>query len=544
MKNLFSFDLYKEGFKKVRILGTCFLIAMVLLNLAGALISEKRGGVDGSVTAVEYTVLSILLVAFVPVLTYSAFSFINNRAASDFYHALPQKRNCVFLSFMAAVVTWIVLLVFAGNLTSYLCWELIKGAHVPFSVAASTFLCYGTMSLVFSACTVLGMMFAGTPTSAVFATNVLIWAPPFLAYFFQVWVERFYPQVAQWHSVFNHVGYSQFMPIRILFSEDGFAIDFGLLLNLLAAAVLIVLACRAYANRKSESATHSVVGKAPRHIIRGAFPFLLLLAAFNRLYEAKGYKWNADGLYLGAVVCAAAALLLFFLYELNSTASMKRTLRAMPWFLTVVAAVAVFVGGAFLTSLCFDLTDPDGAEDIECVTVTCEDYYSRKYSGITVCALLDFPITDEGVISSVYKDFTATEGDYNRSLYCDVKMELRNGLTIWRRVRVTESSALEEYVNASHEIGKREYPIPTREINKNEDAQLWETFKAEYDTLTYGQRKAAAEGGKEGYRTYYVDFKAIYSGYDPGITLRYYVYPENMPKTYKMLKEKEPYLYD
>ena len=57
-----------------------------------------------------------LLIA--PLLTFRIFFFLNSRKGSDFYHAVPQNRLCLYGSFLAAVWTYLALLVFGSSLIS------------------------------------------------------------------------------------------------------------------------------------------------------------------------------------------------------------------------------------------------------------------------------------------------------------------------------------------------------------------------------------------------------------------------------------------
>ena len=109
MKNIFSPKLYLQGLRKVRTLGIAMAIVMIALNAWIPLthLNEHRTAnpLDGainvqSVEAGQFAPFGLLFLIFVPLLVYNMFSYLNERKSSDFFHALPQKRSCIYISFM------------------------------------------------------------------------------------------------------------------------------------------------------------------------------------------------------------------------------------------------------------------------------------------------------------------------------------------------------------------------------------------------------------------------------------------------------------
>ena len=104
MKNIFSVKLYLQGLRKVRTLGVAMAIVMIALNAWIPLmsISEYTYLIDETTIVIEpvemgmFAPFSLLFLIFAPLLVYNMFSYLNERRASDFFHALPQKRICVY----------------------------------------------------------------------------------------------------------------------------------------------------------------------------------------------------------------------------------------------------------------------------------------------------------------------------------------------------------------------------------------------------------------------------------------------------------------
>ena len=106
MKNIFSYKLYLQGLRKIRTAGVAMAVIIIVLNAWIPIQCISRGGYRGSMTDVDAGMLApfgFLLMFFAPLLVYNMFSFLNERKGSDFFHSLPQKRICTYLSFMSAV---------------------------------------------------------------------------------------------------------------------------------------------------------------------------------------------------------------------------------------------------------------------------------------------------------------------------------------------------------------------------------------------------------------------------------------------------------
>lgn len=114
MKNkIFDRTLYFEGIRQNRIIGiitTIIFAVLTSLNPIGDFVSSfySKGNIEtwSFVAACYILFATIYLVA--PMMTLHVFGFLNKRNTSDFYHAIPQSRKCIYLSFSASVVTWIV----------------------------------------------------------------------------------------------------------------------------------------------------------------------------------------------------------------------------------------------------------------------------------------------------------------------------------------------------------------------------------------------------------------------------------------------------
>ena len=119
----FSLRLLWEGFQQCKMIGIFSAVIVVL----GAVLEPVAQAISLSSSphytkvvyeawAINVTLLVVLLAA--PLMTLMLFHFLDNRAASDLYHALPHKRITLYLSYAGAVLLWVVLLLVLGTLAS------------------------------------------------------------------------------------------------------------------------------------------------------------------------------------------------------------------------------------------------------------------------------------------------------------------------------------------------------------------------------------------------------------------------------------------
>ena len=126
MKNrIFSAGVYRESMRRMLRAGS--ILGIVLLLGAVFYPITMHASASETVFATAFSLLPFMILVptvGAPVLAWIAFSFLRHRNTSDFYHALPVARRCLYCSVAAALCTWLVLLtavpIGAGWLTIYL----------------------------------------------------------------------------------------------------------------------------------------------------------------------------------------------------------------------------------------------------------------------------------------------------------------------------------------------------------------------------------------------------------------------------------------
>ena len=358
MKNIFSPKLYLQGLRKVRTLGIAMAIVMIALNAWIPLthLNEHRTAnpLDGainvqSVEAGQFAPFGLLFIIFVPLLVYNMFSYLNERKASDFFHALPQKRICVYISFMSAMLTWVTSVLLFSTMINSVLWSMAEDYAVTVDVIVSTTLGFFILALVMAGFMALAMMLTGTAVA-----NCLVFLLFFLfirafGMFFLYGLEDITPMFNSMHSWLRIFKWDFFLPLGIFIEvADSGSTNYAfgnaemLIYWFIVAILLWIAAGIAYCLRKSESATKSAPNKIMQNIYRigVTFPFMML-GAFLFI--------TGEGLYL-LLLCMLVAFLVWVIFELLTTKKVKNVLRSLPLFLIPVLMTVGFVASLYGTS--------------------------------------------------------------------------------------------------------------------------------------------------------------------------------------------------
>ena len=139
--SLFSFSLMWEGFRQCQMIGIFALVLVVLgavLTPAGYAINAAGDPYFIRQVLKVYAVNPVLFLAApaAPLMTLVLFHFLNSRAASDLYHALPHKRITLYLSYAASILAWVLLLLVVGTVSSLIACAAV---HKYITVLYSTF---------------------------------------------------------------------------------------------------------------------------------------------------------------------------------------------------------------------------------------------------------------------------------------------------------------------------------------------------------------------------------------------------------------------
>lgn len=532
VKKYFSFSLYREGLKRVR--GSGVASAIVLVTLVGVRIL-LYWGVNVGLKLGERELLGVseampfayAIIALAPIIVMRMFSFLNNRSASDFYHSIPQKRICLFLSFFAAALTWVVGIVLVAGLVCYVGWNCTLRYAVGLATVAKCVVSYTALGLLSASCMALAVSFTGNGFSTIFAFVCIFGMPPLLINVLGLFVREFNASIVLSQSVFRFFGTRGFLPLALM--NGSFYEPFGLpvVSSFVIFLLLTALAAFAFVKRKSETAGNSTATPLLQHVLRccAGFPIWLLIAYLFMIDE------KAVGLAL-----VPASLAIYIVYELITTRRLKNVAQSLPVFLALPLLCLAFVGTAKLGGTIVSATTPQSAEEVSYAVIIEDGFYLNEYP---LKRIYNTELTDGDVIDSLL--YGVDHADSYENFI--IKMKLKNGKTVYRRIGLYGEGFtrfLNEILN-DDECSKELLELPAYEniFNGELDSYSWQIFTAEYNALT-NEQKLSVYGydDGEGRKTFEV---TEYGENGSKIHIWYHIDKTLFPRTYELIYE---FIYD
>jgi len=492
MKRFFDKGLYFEGIKQ----GTLVGIIMTSLMLLGAvftpitfIIGKTMAANNGSQAIAKAIVdgtsfnpaMIISFILFAPILTLVLFSFLNKRNTSDFYHALPHKRETVFLSFFAAIITWIVFAMLINGAVSAIIYAF-GAKYIMLNVFSVLIMFFNMLaaSILVTAVTALAMSITGTGFSNVIVGLLILFFPRVvLAVFTQLIMSSTTILPIEAFGLFGDVSYN--IPANLVLGIFTNASNFLGIFNDFASGIytlilgLIYLAGAAilFKKRKSEMAASAAPNKLMQNVYRVALSFVIclipcsmLVATFTRNY---GLSSNA-GTFVGIAILYGFALIIYFAYELITTRKWFNLVKALPALGVLVLLNVLFVGGV-LGANSVILNTTLSAGDISAITIGQQDTPHGNSQVKTYERLVaeKIKITDTSLNELIATSLKDTQesvkiGNSNTTFYDGY---ISNDPTIWQSVTIYKKNGGKTYRNIQFPLSKQ--PQLVEALAKNED---------------------------------------------------------------------------
>lgn len=549
MSRFFSTKLYIQGLKKIRAAGIATAIIIIissalfpLITLISSLSTQNDAWGYTRILEVKANLvspLSIFIIFLAPIVTFSMFSFLNDRCKSDFYHSLPQRRECVFISMLASTLTWLIGTIVASHIINAILWILVPNYKINLTAFLLSLVTFIILTLLVTAFATLAVTVTGTSTSNTLITLLF-------ALFFRIIAAIFLHTVTQLSSVFvaeysplKFLSFSYYLPAALLgtlissTNISAFSNVPMLITSFVTSLALLALSTLLYCKRKSESAGKSAPSRFWQHVWRIAITLPLVLITCSSIV--------VDGFESSHIVLLVFSLIIYLVFELATTKKIKNMVRSIPLFaVTIFASIAVILLAAF-TGAVVDSKTP-AADEIEGISIVGNNY-TISYEDLIIA---DTFITDDNVaqIVSTALEYSATHSikPYQR-VEMIIHIKTTNGNVITRRIFFTEQEAsdLKSTINSSAELNNALLALPSdSEINSigssigydDKCYELWQSFCEEYQTLSDDEKIAL----KESTAVYY-DLGSIGQLYVSGyhnlqyFNSTYYIVPTLMPQT-------------
>ncbi|MBQ1821631.1 MAG: hypothetical protein II117_08525 [Clostridia bacterium] len=356
MKRLIHKGFFREMVRQLRTKGLVSVFILAGINLITFASFVTRDPLRDSFTHVSASEMAAPMLFFLyimlPIMVFGAYRWMNKRAQSDFYHAIPLTRTQLYGSTSAAILLWIViaLVSFAGfRAILYAAFDLPFNYLLYLCVFLNMLIAAVEILAAFS----IGSALTGTKFVAFFSGLVVLFLPRAALSAFWIMVEidsAFAVPFSALPFFMNPAFNIAATPIHSIVYRADFANVPAMLYSLLYACALLVLGGLAFHKRRSEAAEIPYASRLLQTTVGVCFG-LLPLAGLTVLlnvryrYGYSSYSVPYELLTPLAVTSVLFSFAFFCLYELISSRKMKAVARAMKFYpaCLVIAAFLLFV---------------------------------------------------------------------------------------------------------------------------------------------------------------------------------------------------------
>lgn len=452
----FNFRLFLEALKRLRVIG---LTTAILAITASALIPtvcwiEQSAHPTPDPYEMETEFLCApagFVVLLAPLFFAVLFSFLEKRKESDFFHAIPYTRTCVYVSFVTASLVFVWVIQLACALVAGILWGMIPALVADIGGMVSYTLISMLAAAMLSSFMMLALTVSGTGGSCMllfllFAGFVRVVAAIFCGC---LGIIDLLPTDDLWSSSF--LSPLWFLPLNVFC----YMIDTGtasalmysppnILYSLAVTSAVFALAGLLYKHRRSEMAGNPAPGVKTQALFRILFTtsaaLLIPLLVIRDAAET--------GLTLVLVV---GVLLVYFLYELITTKRPRNMLKAIPG-LGIVVGICIGFTILFYAYRGMALYENITRDEVKTVSVEAGGFGSTTYQGRLLGTL---QTDDSEVVSLVVRQLASSqkyerEGGWDRSDVLDsywdrvtVTIRMKGGRTVKRSIMLGEETRAE-----------------------------------------------------------------------------------------------------
>ncbi len=555
MKKYFSLRFYLDTLIRLRTLTIVFAVIFSAFAVVGnighliSLLTPSLAGGSEVLTRLDLFSVASGLSSFVcvaaPIMTVIAFSFLMKRSDSDFYEALPIRREAMLISVMLAVLSSMVFVIAVSSVVGVAVITPCIGKTVSYD-----FLRGFVEALCLLLCTVLAVLgssvaisVTGTVRNAWLVAVTLLFVPRMILALINNSVMMLCPALVKGHVIPLFDNNYNLLTALFLGNDKVAFNPWAYLYTVIISAVYFIVALTLFKKRKSEFAAHSFTSKIARHMTA---VLISVYVAMLGVYLVCIDTW----LILISAFVFAFAIGIFFAYELITSRREKRSVTsALVAFTACIGAVVIAVATVFISSFVLGSYSPD-AEDIESVSLSpelAEDTFGfLTYEQYVTLRCENVKLDDELSRNIVAKALERGYDGTNSRDYISVALKIDTGFVTYRRVSLTP----EEHLALSSLFAEN---TAYKDLwMKVSDGAIAPTIHGSVDITGEGAERVlgvmeaeiAEIGFDEWFSIYYgsyneyaanINFEAIYGNDVYMVSLGIY---EQMPKTYSVYLEE------
>ncbi len=354
-----SLGLLYEGIRQCRMVGILSLVISVLgavLVPVGEVFSNSPDQGEEFVALAHnaWAMHPLLLVAIAaaPLMTMILFRFLNIRAASDLYHAVPHKRIKLYASYVGAILFWTLLAIVVSETVSVIVCAI---AHKHIALIMNTVLPYMTSVLLICLLLVGGILLAMSLSGTTFTNMVLaaliLFLPRFCYTILAVSMTEGLPFLnADTMGLFSN------SCDNILFGIAACIVDMyetagltdylnpnwqQIIYTLALSLIYLGLGAWCFCRRRSETAGQAAPTRIHQHVYRIIVTMAYCLCVTVVMFNDMRYdSYFNEAMIFGYIVAYLIGVLIYMVYELITTRKWRNLLTSLPG-LAIVAVLNV-----------------------------------------------------------------------------------------------------------------------------------------------------------------------------------------------------------
>ncbi len=440
--NFFDKNLYFEAMRQLRVIGVVSGGILILQSILVPLVMFVNR-LEYPDVSVEYDFFSIaplilLIMLLMPLMAHMLFSFVGKRNASDFYHSFPVRRTTMYITYLAAVITWTLALLIIPTIVEYLLFLPMDFVDVVIGDGWYVFLVILVVGLLISAAVIIGQCITGTRFGQWAVIIMILFLPRAYLIFIREMVTSLFPVLVldvgenifwdeTWNLLFN-LSWSELRSIVYTF---------------ILALIYLIVGGVLFVRRKSEKAESVSINPKVQMLLRtlpaltcSFFPIYYILMMLRN----RDYGISSSDLVI-IFVLYIIAIVVYFLYELLTTGKLRMVIKAAPGVLGLFAANVLLVGFIYIYGYIEVGILPD-ADEITSVSIISQTNYgdgifkNRFFDNLTAGIKFENEEINE-VISEALKE-AVDDGEllsYNDYLRVAITF---NGRTIYRYVIIDD----------------------------------------------------------------------------------------------------------
>lgn len=480
-KKVFSIPLFINNFLQLKIIGILATVIMAVIP-AITLISEGSANqnyfrqtgssISTSVTISDFTVLIATFVVVTPILMLMAFNYNNKRNSSDFYNSLPYTRLNMYLTKLAAVLAW-QLIMFAAVFVAVAVPMAIYHEYFVYSVSSLVWTVVGIIicNLICGASIVLACSVTGNLISNICLSGIIMFLPAVLSQLMIFTVQSMFDFASHTVTV-PVIGTMRNMLVNVVFGDvmglgarvyttgglTGTLTSRSSMIYTLVLAVIYTAAGFYFFNRrKSEIAGKATVGNKAQFAIRTVIGFVILDFAVMAIVNSINDISNVSTIMsVGLVIIGAfIAMLVYELLTGDKTLLLKKT--AISFAAAFVCSI-VFTGIIAIGAGRMKEYNPD-VDKISYVKIEHGDYrFNSDYTGYDDYysnKLFSFKIDDKESVKKFVDAYDNCKGKSRIDMYnskdvrvYDIDIYFKDGLLGRHRKILINSKQYNDIINS------------------------------------------------------------------------------------------------